>query len=73
MNPAEELQNQAAGVPPVVLQDRSLSLVCVALVGLALSTVIIGLRVWCRAIWLSKVWGLDDTLACLGLVSNSEI
>lgn len=66
------LQELANAQPPILPQGRALALVCTSLVGLVLSYVVIGLRIWCRAIWLSKVWGLDDTLAVLGLVSASE-
>lgn len=66
------LQELANAQPPIPPQGRALALVCTSLVGLVLSYVVIGLRIWCRAIWLSKVWGLDDTLAVLGLVSASE-
>lgn len=63
------LQELANAQPPLVPTGRALALLCVTVIGLSLSYVAVGLRVWCRAIWLSNVWGLDDTLAVLGLVS----
>lgn len=63
------LQDLAGAQPPIVPTGRALALVCVTVLGLLLSYVAVGLRVWCRAIWLPNVWGLDDTLAVLGLVS----
>lgn len=63
---AEELQYQADHVSPLVPGGRALAFIIVTIVCLVLSYILIGLRVWCRAIWLSNVWGLDDTLACLG-------
>lgn len=67
---AQELQYQAANVPPLVPHGRALAFIIVTLLCLVLSYILVGLRVWCRAIWLSNVWGLDDTLAFLGLVSS---
>lgn len=63
------LQDLADAQPPIAPSGRALALVCVTALGLALSYVAISLRVWCRAIWQSKVWGLDDSLAVIGLVS----
>lgn len=65
------LQQLADTQPPIRPHGPALALVVVSMVGLALSYVAVGLRVWCRAIWLSNVWGWDDTLAVLGLVSLS--
>lgn len=69
---AQELQNQANNVPPLMPGGRALAFIVITLVCLVLSYILVGLRVWCRAIWLSNVWGLDDTLACLGLVRAFE-
>lgn len=64
----DELTYQASIVPPIVPEGRALAAVIVTVVCLVASYVLVGLRTWCRAIWLSNVWGLDDTLAVLGLV-----
>ncbi|CAN8103329.1 unnamed protein product [Discula destructiva] len=66
---ADELAYQASTVRPLVPQGRSLAFVIVTALCLISSWVLVGLRTWCRAIWLSNVWGLDDTLAVLGLVA----
>lgn len=65
---ADELGYQAGIVPPIVPEGRSLAFIVVTVVCLAASWILVGLRTWCRAVWLSNVWGLDDTLAVLGLV-----
>lgn len=61
----------AADVPPVIPEGRALAFIIVTGVCMVLSYMVMGMRIWCRGIWLSKVWGLDDTLAVLGLVSPS--
>lgn len=69
---AQELQYQADHVLPLMPRGRSLAFITITLVCLVLCYILVGLRVWCRAIWLSNVWGLDDTLACIGLVSSTD-
>lgn len=64
------LQEAAYALPPIMPSGPALALICTTTAGLVLSYVAIGLRVWCRAIWQSKVWGLDDSLAVVGLVSS---
>lgn len=64
-----QLALEASLVPPLMPEGRTLALIIVTVVCLVLSWVLVALRTWCRAIWLSNVWGLDDTLAVLGLVS----
>lgn len=69
---AEALQCQANNVPPLVPGGRALAFIVVTVLCLVFCYILVGLRVWCRAIWLSNVWGLDDTLACIGLVSRTS-
>lgn len=59
----------AADIPPLLPEGRALAFVAVTGVCMVFSYVLMGMRIWCRGIWLSKVWGLDDTLAVVGLVS----
>lgn len=66
---ADELAYRASLLPPLVPEGRALAHIIITCICLFFSWILVSLRTWCRAIWLSKVWGLDDTLAVLGLVS----
>lgn len=71
---ASEMAALAYAVPPIAPQGLALVLEVVVYIFSVLTTVVIFLRVWVRAVWLDsdsgrRLWGMDDSLAVLGFVS----
>lgn len=73
---ASEVAAVAYALPPISPEGLALALEILVYIFSILATIAIILRIWVRAFWLDSesgrgLWGVDDSLAVLGFVSDT--